>query len=167
MIEKKTASLFDVSCQLGAEFSHASVGEAKILGQFGRSMGLAFQIVDDCLDIIGDEDDLGKSLGTDMKKGKLTLPFIRLLARSKGVEKKNLEEMMAPPLTVEKMQRLREVLQEKEAVEEAVSTAIHYIDQAKELIQRLDQFDSEVLSMLISFTDQIFSPLREKFPALP
>jgi len=166
VIEKKTASLFEVSCQIGGEFSGASEQDAKLLGKFGRSIGLAFQMVDDCLDIIGDESELGKSLGTDMKKGKLTLPFIRLLARSSGEEKKRLEEMMAPPLTLEKMQNLRSLLQEKEAVEEAASVAANYIDEAKGELSLLSQADPEIKDLLLAFADQILSPLKEKFPAL-
>lgn len=167
VIEKKTATLFDASCQIGAEFSGANPEEAALLARFGRSIGLAFQIIDDCLDIVGEEEDLGKSLGTDMKKGKLTLPFIRLLARLKGAEKQKLEEMMAPPLTPEKMKRIREVLLEKEAVEEAVEEATRRVDQAKQSLRSLATPYPEATEALLSFADTIFTPLREKFPALP
>lgn len=166
VIEKKTATLFDASCRLGAELSGAAEEEAALLGKFGRSVGLAFQIVDDCLDIVGDENELGKSLGTDMKKGKLTLPFIRLLERLPKNEKKQLEAMMSPPLTPEKMRELQEVLIEKEAVGEAAEVASNHVDQAKNSLKTLKPSDSHALETLLQFADSIFIPLRDKFPAL-
>lgn len=166
VIEKKTASLFDVSCRLGAQFSGASEEEVKVLGAFGRTIGIAFQIVDDCLDIVGNENDLGKSLGTDMKKGKLTLPFIRLLARLSGEEKKNLEECISPPLTVEKMGELKKVLQLNEAVEEAIQVATGQVEKAKSDLAQLKGLNPEAQKALLELTDAIFAPLKEKKPAL-
>lgn len=167
VIEKKTATLFDASCRLGAELSGAAEEEAALLGEFGLGVGLAFQIVDDCLDIVGDENELGKSLGTDMKKGKLTLPFIRLLARLPKNEKKELEARMAPPLTPEKMRQLQEVLIEKEAVGEAAGAAADLVEKAKNSLKTLKRFDSHALETLIQFADSILIPLREKLPVLP
>lgn len=166
VIEKKTATLFDVSSRLGALFSGASEEETKILGTFGRTIGIAFQIVDDCLDIVGNENDLGKSLGTDMKKGKLTLPFIRLLARLSGEEKKNLEECMSPPLTVEKMGELKKVLQLNGAVEEAVQVATDQVKKAKNDLACLKNLKPEAQEKLFELTEAIFEPLKEKKPAL-
>ncbi|MBI3272114.1 MAG: polyprenyl synthetase family protein [Planctomycetes bacterium] len=80
IIEKKTASLFGACCRLGAHFAGASPAVAAAFERFGTDFGLAFQIVDDFVDLTGDEARAGKSLGTDLLKGKLTLPLIRLLA---------------------------------------------------------------------------------------
>lgn len=79
IIEKKTASLCASSCRLGAHFAGANKDATESFTKFGLKLGAAFQIVDDCLDIIGDEDEVGKTLNTDMRKGKLTLPFIKLI----------------------------------------------------------------------------------------
>ncbi len=162
VIEKKTASLFGVSCSVGAEFSGADAQSAKVMGEFGRTLGIAFQIVDDCLDIVGSENDLGKSLGTDMKKGKLTLPFIRLLAQLEGSARDELEKSVSVPLTPEKMQALQKELREKGMVEAAIQEATQRVAQSKEALKGLNLNNKEVLDALFEVADQIFVPLQEK-----
>lgn len=79
IIELKTAELFDVSCRLGARFGTPQpLGFAAAAGDFGRQLGIAYQIYDDLVDVLGDESDIGKTLGTDVLSGKMTLPMIRL-----------------------------------------------------------------------------------------
>ncbi len=84
IIEAKTAELTAVSCRLGAFYAGASESTVAALDAYGRNLGIAFQIADDVLDIWGEERATGKSLGTDLKQQKLTLPVIKLLARSPG-----------------------------------------------------------------------------------
>lgn len=79
IIRRKTASLCGTSCLLGAELGGASAETARALHDYGQCLGLAFQIVDDLLDLVGQERVVGKSLGRDLEKGKLTLPVIHLL----------------------------------------------------------------------------------------
>ena len=86
MIEMKTGALFAVACELGACLAGASEEAAKPFHEFGRLLGSAYQIYDDCLDLVGSEKDLGKSLGTDLQKGKLTLPEILLLQQAQESE---------------------------------------------------------------------------------
>lgn len=77
-IEAKTAALFVLACESGAILGEATLEQAEALRRFGRSLGLAFQIVDDVLDITGDEHMLGKPVGSDLRQGVLTLPMIYL-----------------------------------------------------------------------------------------
>lgn len=79
IIEMKTAALFAAACELGAFISEASPEIIGTLKTFGSRLGVAYQIYDDCLDIAGDEEEVGKTLGTDFEKGKLTLPVLLLL----------------------------------------------------------------------------------------
>src|SRR4029077_9818672 len=79
VIDGKTAELTACCCHLGALYAGASADTVAALARFGRYVGLAFQIADDVLDLIGEEQATGKSLGTDLEQGKLTLPVIRLL----------------------------------------------------------------------------------------
>ncbi|MGD0016194.1 MAG: polyprenyl synthetase family protein [Verrucomicrobiia bacterium] len=79
IIHMKTGSLFGLSCELGAHLNAAPPLTVKIMREFGVNFGMAYQIYDDCVDIFGQEREAGKSLGTDMKKGKLTLPWLLLL----------------------------------------------------------------------------------------
>lgn len=80
IIRGKTAELTAVSCRLGAHYSGADSGTVHSLEEYGRDLGVAFQIADDVLDLWGEERTTGKSLGTDLEKQKLTLPLIRLLS---------------------------------------------------------------------------------------
>lgn len=82
IIEKKTASLFSASCQVGAMASDCKELIQKTLGEFGLNFGIAFQIVDDYIDLIGEVDDLGKPPGADFKMGELTLPILNLLSQA-------------------------------------------------------------------------------------
>jgi octaprenyl-diphosphate synthase len=79
IIDGKTAELTACCCRLGALYSGSAPGVVEGLARFGRDVGLAFQIADDLLDLVGDERATGKSLGTDLEQGKLTLPLIHLL----------------------------------------------------------------------------------------
>ena len=82
IINGKTAELCALSCFLGAHYSQVDETVSQTLERYGRSLGNAFQIADDLLDILGNEDEMGKTLGSDFVKQKLTLPFIRCSARS-------------------------------------------------------------------------------------
>lgn len=80
-VRGKTASLLAACCEGGARLVHAEEGICEAMRQFGLNLGLAFQIMDDLLDIEGDEETLGKPTGSDLVQGNLTLPVIRLLER--------------------------------------------------------------------------------------
>lgn len=79
IITRKTAVLVEAACQLGAWASGADEATTARLRLYGRSIGLAFQIVDDVLDLVGEEAEVGKSLGRDVCEGELTLPLIHHL----------------------------------------------------------------------------------------
>jgi len=81
IIEAKTAELCACCCRLGAHYAGASPEVEESLARFGRYLGIGFQIVDDLLDVQGDEVATGKSLGTDLEQRKPTLPLIRLLSQ--------------------------------------------------------------------------------------
>ena len=83
IIRWKTASLMGASTQAGALLGGASLPQAKRLGEFGLNFGLAFQIMDDTQDLVGKEAEMGKSLGTDLALGQLTLPLLYLRDRAK------------------------------------------------------------------------------------
>ena len=79
IIEMKTAALFGVAAELGARLNAAPPTAVRALRDYGLKLGTAYQIYDDCLDLVGDETQAGKTLGTDLQKGKLTLPILHLL----------------------------------------------------------------------------------------
>lgn len=84
IIEMKTAALFSAATELGAMLNDTPEPMVAALKNFGLKFGTAYQIYDDCLDIAGSEASAGKTLGTDLKKGKLTLPILNLLHGATG-----------------------------------------------------------------------------------
>ena len=90
VIQLKTAELFEVACQLGAQISGQPSAFCAAAGQFGRHLGMAYQIFDDLVDLYAEESMIGKTLGTDLKKGKFTLPLLLLLESLPLAERESL-----------------------------------------------------------------------------
>jgi octaprenyl-diphosphate synthase len=80
IIDGKTAALTACCCRLGALYAGADADTVERLANYGRLLGLAFQVADDLLDLVGREETAGKTLGTDLEQRKLTLPLIHMLA---------------------------------------------------------------------------------------
>ena len=80
-ISSKTASLFSLATESGAILSQTPEESIKVLREYGCNLGIAFQIVDDILDFIGTEEEMGKPIGSDLAQGTLTLPAMLLLER--------------------------------------------------------------------------------------
>ena len=79
VIRSKTAKLFEAAAQLGALIAGASDEQIEAAAEYGRSLGTAFQLIDDVLDYSGNADDIGKNVGDDLREGKPTLPLIYLM----------------------------------------------------------------------------------------
>lgn len=94
IIEMKTATLFAVSTELGALINEAAPEVISALKNFGLRLGTAYQIYDDCVDLAGDEAAAGKTLGSDLRKGKLTLPVLHLLQLSDSAERHRLSAII-------------------------------------------------------------------------
>lgn len=92
VIQLKTAELFEVACRLGAKVAGYSDAFSEAAGLFGRHVGIAYQIFDDLVDLYADESMIGKTLGTDLDKGKFTLPLLLLLERLPADEREFLLE---------------------------------------------------------------------------
>jgi octaprenyl-diphosphate synthase len=96
MIEGKTAALFQAACEIGAYLGFAG-GERDRFKEFGRALGMAFQITDDLMDIAGDEEIIGKDRGNDLREGKVTLPYIAALRNSSAEERSRFERILSQP----------------------------------------------------------------------
>ncbi len=90
VIELKTAELFRASCRLGATLAGQPAAYVEAAGRFGRHLGVAYQIYDDLADFFGEEKRIGKTLGTDLASGKLTLPLLMLLEKLVAAERNEL-----------------------------------------------------------------------------
>ncbi len=147
IIEAKTAELTAVSCRLGAVFAGADDHVADEMDGFGRDLGIAFQIVDDLLDVQGEERTTGKSLGTDLEKQKPTLPVIRALHVASERDRQELIELLTgderrPELVAPYLDRY-------EAVAYARQRARFFADRAQ---QRLDVLPSGPAKDVLSAT---------------
>jgi octaprenyl-diphosphate synthase len=94
MVGMKTAELFALSCDLGAFLSGTSPARREALRQYGMALGTAYQLYDDCLDVLGSEATAGKTLGADLANGKLTLPILIVRERADGADLKRLRQWM-------------------------------------------------------------------------
>ena len=95
ILSLKTGELFALSCDLGAHLSGATGEQRAALREFGLTLGTAYQLYDDCLDVFATEQTAGKSLGTDLNKGKATLPLIMYLRDLPPGERTRLEAQLA------------------------------------------------------------------------
>ncbi len=98
IIDSKTAELCACCCHLGSTFADASEDLVEGMTRYGRYLGIAFQIADDLLDLVGDEDHTGKSLGTDLDKQKPTLPFIHVWQEASSRERESLTAILDGPV---------------------------------------------------------------------
>ncbi|MDO5114003.1 MAG: polyprenyl synthetase family protein [Planctomycetia bacterium] len=130
IIQDKTASLCECACLLGVFFSSTQQEWREGAITFGRHLGMAFQIADDLLDIRGEESQMGKSLGTDLAKQKLTLPMIRLLAVLEENSRQTLHSALQNESVEEVRPKIQALLQEHAIYESVCETAQKHIQTA-------------------------------------
>jgi octaprenyl-diphosphate synthase len=112
IVELKTAELFRVSCFFGARLAGSEPRFVEAASRFGRHLGTAYQIYDDLVDFFGEETRIGKTLGTDLASGKLTLPLIELLERLPAGEADALRAEIVgerPPQFALRIRQMREL----------------------------------------------------------
>ena len=132
IITQKTASFMSACCRIGALLGGVPEEQVEALTRYGLDVGVAFQISDDSLDFVADQDRLGKAIGADLREGKRTLPLIAMLERATAAEAEQvrmaLRRRTLPPAEIEEIRRL--VLQH-EGVEYALERAHAYAEAAK------------------------------------
>jgi octaprenyl-diphosphate synthase len=105
VIERKSAVLLAAACEAGAILAGVTRGERRKLGEFGRELGLAFQLRDDALDYEAGADALGKRPLTDIREGKVTLPVLLALKRCSAAEREVVAEVLKRAARLEKAER--------------------------------------------------------------
>jgi octaprenyl-diphosphate synthase len=137
LIYRKTACLFSVSMQLGAAISppqsFADPAETESqLGEYGRNLGLAFQIVDDVLDLTAAEDILGKPVASDLREGKATLAVIHALERGTGADREAIRTVLAErSFSTVSHPQILEILERHGSIAYAMDTACAYAEAAR------------------------------------
>ena len=131
IISRKTASLCGTCCRLGVECSGGSAELARAMDDYGCALGMAFQITDDLLDLVGSEPVMGKTLGRDFLQGKLTLPLIRARERLNGGSRRELLELLRRA-RAEDLDRIRDIVSDCGGLDSVYQTAQEYIERAVE-----------------------------------
>ncbi len=159
LIYRKTACLFSVSMRLGAVLAGASEADEERVATYGRTVGLAFQIVDDVLDLTATEEVLGKPVASDLREGKATLAVIHSLDHGTARDRQMIQRVL-DDRSFENVgrQQIRDILVRNGSVEYAMAVADRYAEQSRQALAPLP--DSEYKRALLWVPD--FVVAREK-----
>ena len=133
-IEGKTAALFASSCRIGALVAGFERDRVDALTRFGRAYGMAFQVIDDVLDVVASSEQLGKPAGHDLVEGVYTLPTLRALQGPAGAD---LAALLGRPLEPEEVDKALSVIRGDGAVGAALIEARAYVDQGRAALDEL------------------------------
>jgi len=136
MIARKTAALVETCCHLGAYYAGADRETVQRLSAFGRSVGLAFQIVDDLLDLTGSEAVVGKSLGRDLAEGELTLPVLHALRTASAQQRDRLMALLDSP-GPQQRQEIADLLVQTGSLSYADDVARRQVENARQAVRDL------------------------------
>jgi len=152
LIFRKTACLFSVSMRLGAILGKATADQEARLGEYGHNLGLAFQIVDDVLDLTASEEVLGKPVASDLREGKATMAVIHALQHCTPAERKLVEAVLEERAFVSaKHEQILEMLNHYGSIQHAYDTAAQHAAVARKAICTFP--DSEIKRALLSIPD--------------
>jgi octaprenyl-diphosphate synthase len=139
-IQEKTASLLSASCEIGVVLGQWDDALRKSVADYGMNVGMAFQIVDDVLDFVGDQEVLGKAVGNDLAEGKATLPLIYALREAEPEARQVVFELLRSDALAEDTRRtVLEFIHENHGIEYARTTARYYLDAARESLGSIDE----------------------------
>ena len=136
VIEMKTGELFTLSCDLAAFLSEATDEQRTALKEFGAAVGTAYQVYDDCVDLFGTEAEAGKSLGTDLAKGKLTWPLLLAWERADVKDRTNLENAIKE-WDPKNFPMVNKLLAKYETFEPSVKEIEKFLEAARRALQGL------------------------------
>ncbi len=151
IITRKTAVLCATCCLLGASFAGGTESQVAALETYGRCLGIAFQIQDDILDIVGDAETVGKTLGIDIEKQKMTLPVIHFLRTAPPEHRKLLRSLIASR-EADKVDRIRNLILPSNSIEYARDRARGLVDKARSALAILPDTEARrVLDTMAEF----------------
>ncbi len=132
IITQKTASFMSACCRIGALLGRLEGEQLESLTRYGLDIGIAFQISDDALDFVADQDRLGKAIGADLREGKRTLPLIAALERTSADERARVRGMLETrSLGAEQVEDVRRLVMRHHGVEYALARAHEYAAAAR------------------------------------
>ncbi len=159
MIKKKTAAMMEMACAVGSSIGGGSTNEIKALSNFGLNIGMAFQINDDLLDIIGKEEEFGKNIGCDLLEGKKTYLFLKALDKAQGEQKEFLNKIITNKgIKTEEINFYKNLYYELNVIDDAKSKIKFYTEKA---IKNLNFFNNKKeKNMLIYLSNSLLDRIK-------
>ena len=150
MIGKKTAALFDVSCAMGAICATNKLQDISNLSSFGKNLGIAFQITDDLIGVMGDPKITKKPVGNDLREGKKSLPILMAINAAKGKNKKIILKAFGnPKASKNDLSNAVEVIRSLGIEENVRNQALKYADRAEKALAKYSgQAKTELIDLL-------------------
>lgn len=137
MISKKTAALFDVSCAMGAICATSNTKDIQNLSTFGKNLGIAFQITDDLIGVMGDPKITKKPVGNDLREGKKSLPILMAIKSAKGKDKKIILKAFGnPKATKSDLKRAVDTIRDLGIEENVRNQALKYAELAEKSLSK-------------------------------
>jgi heptaprenyl diphosphate synthase len=155
-IEGKTAALFASSCRIGALVAGFERDRIDALTGFGRAYGMAFQVIDDVLDVVASSEQLGKPAGHDLVEGVYTLPTIRALQGSAG---EDLAALLGHPLEPEEVDKALAIIRGDGSVAAALVVARGYVDEGRAALDGLGS--SPVVDAMADASDVLVAQIDD------
>ena len=155
MIRLKTSTLLSAPCASGALVGGASYEQAAVAGRFGEELGMAYQIQDDALDIVGDESMLGKPTLTDLRGGKKSVMLLHCMSHCSGADRRFIVGLLnrSRPYDEKEVSRLKELIDQTGSLGYAKERVLNYTDRARKVLGSVP--DSTAKTRLHELTDYL------------
>ncbi len=154
MVKKKTASLFKCACRIGAIAAEAESDKISLFGKFGEYAGIAFQIIDDVIDLTSSEEKLGKPKGSDIREGKRTIIVIKALNVCNEDERRYLLKVLGKEeASKNEIEKVIRILDRCGAIDYAKQKAYEYLEKAKSFIEKVNVKDNDAKNDLIELAE--------------
>ena len=152
MISKKTAALFDVSCAMGAICATNKPNDISNLSEFGRNLGIAFQITDDLIGVMGDPKITKKPVGNDLREGKKSLPILMAIKLAKGNERKIILKAFGnSKISKSDLNKAVEVIRSLGIEEKVRNQALKYAEKSEKSLTKYKGIAKVELTALLDF----------------
>ena len=136
VVTNKTAVLISAAARIAGILSDSGVEKQNALAEYGMGLGIAYQLMDDCLDYVSTDEDLGKSVGNDLREGKVTMPLIHAVAKATEAERQVIKEAVeGDELTAGQLSEVVAIISRHKGIEYTMERARAYIDNAKQNIE--------------------------------
>lgn len=153
MIQKKTAAMAEMCCSIGAKIGKGTKAEINALENYGRNIGIAFQIQDDLLDLTADEAEFGKVIGGDLIEGKKTYLFVKAYEIAKGEDKKVLFEMILNKgIQKNQVEKFKEIFSRLGVLDQAKKSVFDYTDLAVNSLKKLSRKEDKEIFKWIAYS---------------